>query len=250
MKKLFIITAIAGLLFVTNSACAADAPAASKPAPAATTAPKAPATPAKEAVATDKDSATTAADAAATETARCDVPKNFIDSLNKIVVDTVADTKLSDAQKTEHLSDMFRDYVNIQWIGRFVLAQNWRSLKPAQQTEYLQAYENYLLRTYIPIFKEYKDVKVEFLSATPLKNPAEYMVATRVVRVDEPEIQISYRIKKDASCFKVYDMVAEGVSMLNTQRQDFTSIFANNGYKELVRILKSKVGDPTPDAKK
>jgi len=204
MKKILVIAVLAGFMFGINSANATDnAPLAA--------------------------------------TAECDVPKNFIDSLNAKVTKIVTDEKKSDDEKTEILSDMFRDYVNIQWIGRFVLAQNWRSLKPAQQTEYLQAYEDYLLRTYVPIFKEYKGQKVEFVSATPLRNPAEFMVATKIISAGEPEVQVSYRIKKDAACFKVYDIVAEGVSMLNTQRQDFGSIFARKGYAELINILKSKV---------
>ena len=213
MKKLFIIAVVAVVAFGANSASAANnAPLAA--------------------------------------TSECDVPKNFIDSLNNKVTSVVTDKNKSDDEKTTILSDMFRDYVNIQWIGRFVLAQNWRSLKPAQQTEYLKAYEDYLLRTYVPIFKEYKGQSVEFISATPLRKPAEYMVATKIISAGEPEIQVSYRIKKDAACFKVYDIVAEGVSMLNTQRQDFLSIFSRKGYAELIKILKSKVAAPTPVASK
>jgi phospholipid transport system substrate-binding protein len=179
----------------------------------------------------------------------CNSPKDFIESLNDTVKGIVDDKKISDADKTEKLSEMFRKYVNINWIGRFVLGQNWRSLKPAQQTEYLKAYEDYLLRSYVPIFKEYKGQTVEFLSATQLKRPGEYIVATKIISSDEPDILVSYRIKKDASCFQVYDMVVEGVSLLNTQRQDFGSIFARKGYAELIAILKSKVAEPTPEAK-
>ena len=109
--------------------------------------------------------------------------------------------------------------------------------------------EDYLLRSYVPIFKEYKGQTVEFLSATQLKRPGEFTVATKIISSDEPDILVSYRIKKDASCFQVYDMVAEGVSLLNTQRQDFGSIFARKGYAELIAILKSKVAEPTPEAK-
>lgn len=182
---------------------------------------------------------------------QCDTPKSYVQSVNDVVTNTILDKDKSDADKTKILADLLVQNIDTQWIGRFVLGNNWRALNPEQQKAYLQAYEDYLVATYVPIFKDYRGEKVEYISAKPLKRKEEYLLATKITRVDEPEVQVSYRIQKKGECYRVYDIVAEGVSMLNTQRQDFSSIYTRKGYDELMKILKNKVSieaSPVPTA--
>lgn len=182
-----------------------------------------------------------AADFSSAAEIQCDTPQNYVQSMNDVVTSTIVNKDSSDTEKTEILSKLLVENIDTQWIGRFVLGANWRSIKADQQKDYLKAYEDYLIYTYVPIFKDYRGEKVEYISAKPLNRKEEFMVATKITRVDEPEVQVSYRIQKKGKCFRVYDIVAEGVSMLNTQRQDFSSIFTRKGYDELMNILKSKV---------
>lgn len=174
---------------------------------------------------------------------QCDTPQNFVQSMNDTVTSTVLNEKFSEEGKTKFLAGIFRDYVDIQWIGKFVIGRNWRSLEKKQQDEYLEAYEDYLIARYVPIFKDYRGEKVEFVSSTPLKRKNEFLVATKVIAEGEPEIGVTYRVKKGDKCFMVYDIVAEGVSMLNTQRQDFSSIYSRKGFEELMSILRNKAAE-------
>lgn len=170
----------------------------------------------------------------------CTGPKEFVDSMDDLVISTILDKSTDEATKTKILAKFFRDYVNIEWIGKFVMGRNWRGLEETQQKQYLLAYEDYLIATYVPIFKDYNGEKMEFISSTPLKRENEFLVSTKIVSEGSPDINAKYRVKKKDGCFKVYDIVAEGVSMLNTQRQDFSSIYSRKGYDELMRILRSK----------
>lgn len=170
----------------------------------------------------------------------CEVPRTFVESVNDSVTGIIVDKSTSDAKKTQLLSELLNDYINIDWIGRFVLGRNWRSLDETQQTEYLKAYKEYILHTYVPIFKQYRGEYAEFISAKPLKRPEEFLVATKIVSPNDPDVAVTYRIQKTGACFKVYDIIAEGVSLINTQRQDFSSIFQRKGFDELLSILRSK----------
>ncbi len=77
----------------------------------------------------------------------CEADTNkYVESINTTVVSIIVDENNDDAKKTALLSDMFRQHVNIEWLGRFVLGKHWRDLKPEQQTQYLQAYEHYRRR--------------------------------------------------------------------------------------------------------
>lgn len=170
----------------------------------------------------------------------CTDTTKYVEALNQSVADIVANVGNDDAKKTELLTEVFKKNVNIGWIARFVLGKNWRGLSKQQQDDYLSGYENYILQSYVPVFKEYKGEKVEVLQTKKLNDRGEFLITTKVNRIEEPEVQVAYRVRKDADCFRVYDIVAEGVSLLNTQRQDFSSVVNRSGFDELVKMLKNK----------
>jgi phospholipid transport system substrate-binding protein len=49
--------------------------------------------------------------------------------------------------------------------------------------------------------------------------------------------------------WKVYDVVAENISLVNNYRSQFTRVISNASYEELVRRLKNKAdfGAPKPE---
>lgn len=164
----------------------------------------------------------------------------FVESLSSDVIKITANDKLSFSQKEIDLTNIFKSRVDTDWMGKFALGRNWRSIKEDQQKEYLSAYQSYLINTYVPKFKAYKNQQVIIVGTTPLKRDGESLVETKVSSAGEPDISLTYRVRKDDACFVIRDIVAEGVSLINTQRQDFSSTYRNKGFDKLVALLKSK----------
>jgi len=61
-----------------------------------------------------------------------------------------------------------------------------------------------------------------------------------------PEIRIAFKVRKDSKTneWKAYDMVAEGISMLNSKRSEFESILRQDGIDSVIALMKDKIGKP------
>jgi len=52
---------------------------------------------------------------------------------------------------------------------------------------------------------------------------------------------VDYRVLKDGARWRIYDIVIEGVSLVNNYRSQFAGILQKSSYSELVRRLKSTI---------
>ena len=70
------------------------------------------------------------------------------------------------------------------------------------------------------------------------------MVTTQIVRPNGPPVNVSWRVRKSGSDYKIIDVVVENVSMGVTQRQEFASVIEQNGGRVdgLIQALRQKVG--------
>jgi len=55
------------------------------------------------------------------------------------------------------------------------------------------------------------------------------------------KIPVDYRVLKDGARWRIYDIVIEGVSLVNNYRSQFAGILQKSSYPELVRRLKSTI---------
>lgn len=175
--------------------------------------------------------------------ANCANPQKFVEGLSGDVI-KVIESKSSEAGKEAQLTSLFKRNVNTNWMGKFVLGRNWKELTPAQQNKYLSKYSDYLVASYVPTFKKYSGEKITVGSVKQLEKDGEFVVHTTIARPEKESVIVNYRVKKEGACYKINDIVAEGISLLNAQRQDFSSVFSSKGFDGLMESLDRKINAP------
>lgn len=172
----------------------------------------------------------------------------FIDSLSARVVTIVADKDISPEEKETTLEAMFKESVDVAWIGKFVLGKYWRTASEDQRARYQQFYDPFLIRSYTTRFREYSGEKSEALGAKETKE-GEYIVNTRIIRPGAAPILVDYRVRKVADTsgkksknptYRVFDVIVEGVSLLATQRSEFSTVVARDGMDSLIKKLEAR----------
>lgn len=171
---------------------------------------------------------------------RCAAAVEFVRANSENVVQIIQSRK-SDSELSLELEKVFLDVMDVDWIGKFVIGPAWRSLKDEQKIEYLSLYRKFLLSSYVPLFKEYNGQSMR-IDGSDIIDAKQCMVNTLLVQKDgkSAAVSVKYRLKDDGQTFKVHDIVAEGVSLLSTQRSEFGSIMANQGFGGLLAKLKKK----------
>jgi phospholipid transport system substrate-binding protein len=114
---------------------------------------------------------------------------------------------------------------------------NWSQLSAAQRREFVGLFAELLEASYAGKLEKYSGEKVAYQGEQVDGDRAE--VRTMLVRKND-RIPINYRLL-NKSQWLVYDVVIEGVSLVNNYRSQFSRVISESSYPELVRRLRTKV---------
>lgn len=170
---------------------------------------------------------------------------NFVNDLANRSINLIKNNSLTVQEKETQLSDIFVDSVDTKWIGRFSLGRYWKTLSPDQQSSYLALYTKYLINIYVPNFRSYTGNIVKVIGSKQLGDN-EYLVQTQLVNpTNTTDVKIDYRLSQQPGFekFIIFDIIAEGVSLITTQRAEINSVMSQGGYDNLMDKLRQKIPD-------
>ncbi|MDD5350688.1 MAG: ABC transporter substrate-binding protein [Chthoniobacteraceae bacterium] len=125
--------------------------------------------------------------------------------------------------------------------ARACLGPQWLKRTPAEKTEFVQLFSEFLKDTYSEkIATYYGDLdSIAYRGEKILEGDyaSVKMVLTTKAKVDHP---VEYRMNKKADGWKVYDVVIEGVSLVKNYRDQFDAIIAKSSYDGLIKEIKAK----------
>lgn len=184
--------------------------------------------------------------------ARASTPQeaqHYAQGLGNQALAIIANNERAKEQKRAQLERLFSQSVDIPWIGRFVMGRFWRQATQEQKNRYLRQYEKFLLRHYTERFADYSGGSFT-ITGVKAEEKDEFTVSM-TIQSDEPQgepVLVDYRLRHEAAGFKIFDIIVEGVSMIATQRSEFSSVAGNRGIDYLIDKLGS-MGDTLPDKK-
>jgi len=170
-----------------------------------------------------------------------DTIKEHVNSVLDVLRDPALQSeanKEAKEQKIESIANQMFDYVA---LSRLTLGLSWKEFNREQQKEFVSLYRSILKKAYMDKILAYTDEKVVFDKEMMLsENKAE--VQTRII-TKSADIPISYRVYLKNGQWRVYDVIVEGISLVQNYRTQFREILANNPPEEVLKILREKTGE-------
>ena len=143
--------------------------------------------------------------------------------------------------KKEKIRSISEEMFDFTELSKRSLGQSWKRFNPDQQEEFIKLFKLILETAYADKITSYTDEKVTFKEEVILSKKAVEVPTTIVTKTSE--IPINYRLLQEKERWKVYDVVIEGVSLVNNYRTQFREILANKTPEALLDILRKKVGE-------
>jgi len=135
------------------------------------------------------------------------------------------------------------EYFDFAEMAKRALGRPWKEQQPQNQQEFLDLFKQLLFNNYVGRVETYTDTN-EQLVYDSQKIEGEYaLVKTRVLNYRSTNIQLDYRLKNANGQWKVYDVVVEGVSLVDNYRGQFNSILASKPFDTLLSQLREKVAE-------
>jgi len=170
--------------------------------------------------------------------------EKFVESLANTAISSLTSKTLTEKERRHNFRGLLRNYFDINGIGKWALGRYWRKASPSERTEYLGLFENLIVGTYSNRFNTYSNEK---LSVNGSVNRGKFaLVKSHLNRGDQKPIRVDWRVTHPDGNYKIFDIVVEGVSMIQTQRSEFSSVIRRNGgnISGLLTALRKKVKKP------
>lgn len=144
------------------------------------------------------------------------------------------------------LKDIVREelipYINYQYAAFKVIGSHFKKTTKEERAEFVPVFRDYLVTSYAQVFTLYNNQQVIFAPAKDFSDEKVVSVKTSVIEPGREPIDISFRVRKSKQTleWKAYDMVAEGVSLLDSKQAELSSLIRQKGLEHVTEMLKTK----------
>lgn len=169
-------------------------------------------------------------------------PGQFMIDLDRRATAPFKDESLSDHDRVEVARRLVNETFDTAKIGKFVLGVNWRRATAEQRAEFLDVFAEVNLQRFLPLFTQYIDHSFTVEKVRQDERKAELFFVTSIITQGEnPPVTVEWRLVREDGGYKILDVVAEGVSMVLTLRNEYASVIKTNGVDGLITQLRNKV---------
>ena len=163
-----------------------------------------------------------------------------IETLGEQALSTLRQSGMPLAQREQAFGEILRDGFDLPLIGRFVLGRYWRKANDDQRRDYLDAFSDYVIKTYASRLGGFKGQSFSVVGTQIAGDKKDVFVNTRIEQNSGPPIEAAWRVREIDGKDKIIDVVVQGVSMAVTQREEFASVTRQSGVEGLVQVLRAQ----------
>ena len=132
-------------------------------------------------------------------------------------------------QKIKKLKSIAAETVDIKGIGMYTLGPYRKTLSENQKKEYDTLFKQYFLKTFSSRLAEYSNPEIEVKFKKELNKNYTMVSSILIATEQRPEVKIDWRIyTKNPDDLKIRDLIIEGLSLVRTQKEEFSSIIRSN----------------------
>ena len=166
-------------------------------------------------------------------------PQQVIESTSNQLQSTLQkpEYKTDFKKATQFVDRVISSHVDFDRVSALVLGKNWKGATQAQKEQFKKEFRMLLVRTYTTAFTEYSDWKIEYLPLEPGDDDKKIMVKTLILQSGGHPVAVNYRMVKDGDDWRVYDILIEGVSLLQNYRSSFNDDIEQGSLDALIKKL-------------
>ncbi len=164
--------------------------------------------------------------------------KEFIESIGYTAQEVLQSDSMGSDEKVESIQRLLQESVDLKLAGRRVLGPSWKTATEEQRSEYNDLFSKYVLRIYPRALLQHQSQEF-VVTGSKRSVGGDILVFSRVKDTEGQLIEWSWRVREANEEYKVIDLLADGISMTSTLRQEFNSYVFHHGLDGLLEKLRS-----------
>ncbi|MBM7455519.1 phospholipid transport system substrate-binding protein [Oceanisphaera litoralis] len=171
-----------------------------------------------------------------------EVAQNTFDRLNRQQAEIKANP--------EYLRTIVREEmlpaVDVRFSAFRVIGNQLNNTTPEQRDRFVAAFSDYLVVTYADALAAYKEQKLDIGTGTVAKGEKLVSVPVSVLETNKPAIKLEFKLRQNSRTgeWRVFDMVAEGISLLSAKQAELSGLIRQNGIDQVTLQLQAHTQKP------
>ena len=157
-------------------------------------------------------------------------------------VEILKNAKLDNPTQRAQVIDRLRQIVyplfDFNEMAMRSMGTNWRRLNPEQRKEFVSTFTALLEKTYADQIDVYKGQQVTYKGEKLDGDYAE--VDSRIIDNGGKTYSVVYKLHNVDSKWRIYDVVAENISLVNNYRSQFERVLGKSSVEELLKTMKER----------
>lgn len=179
--------------------------------------------------------------------ARAGEPTDRIRGAIDRAIGILKDPKLQGPEKRERRRALLRREIepvfDFEDMSRRSLGPEWRGRTEPERKEFVRLFTELLASSYLGKIEVYEGEEIRYGKETVDLPYAQ--VETRVVTKTGQEHPVNYRMRRGDGGWRIYDVVIEGISLVNNYRSQFQSLLRKSSFEGMLEKLRTTVREQT-----
>tara|TARA_R110002153_G_scaffold116833_3_gene260640 strand:+ start:1382 stop:2041 length:660 start_codon:yes stop_codon:yes gene_type:complete len=177
-------------------------------------------------------------------------PQVLLEKVTKATFERIELEQQSIQSNPDHLRVIIEQelmpHIDHKFAAFKVLGSQFRSVPKDKIPEYVGEFKEYLVSNFAVVLANYGGQELVFEPVKDAENQNDMTIKAIIRKAGNPDIRISFKLRKNKKTqeWKTYDLVAEGISLLSSKRNEFASMIRQEGIQAVIDEMRSKNNKP------
>ena len=144
-------------------------------------------------------------------------------------------------ERKSELLTIVDEYFDFEGMGKSALGRPWKEQSPEKRQEFVSLFKQLLFNTYISRIEKLTGAQEKAYYDSEKLDGDYALVKTHMDLEGARNVSLDYRCHLENGQWKVYDVVVEGVSLIENYRSQFASLLTNGTFDVLLNKMREKV---------
>jgi phospholipid transport system substrate-binding protein len=149
----------------------------------------------------------------------------------------------SDAEKrlVAQISSELGSFLDVEELGQRALSEHWKGLNAGQRKQFLGLLRELVEGNYLKAMRSNLSYEVRYLKEEEKDGSRWVSTEIQLERNGRPEtMSVDYALRKEGDSWRAYDLVTDGVGLVENYRAQFNKIIAKEGFSGLIERMRKK----------
>ena len=163
-------------------------------------------------------------------------PMATVKAASDRILGILSDPKVSRKERWTQIAPVIAENFDFLAMSQSVLSRRWPSATPAQQRQFVDYFSQYIESIYRSKIEAYSGQRIEY---TGERIRGDRAAVDSVIHTDNVGIPVGYYLRLDSrGHWKAYDVIIEGVSLVNNYREIYAAIAKTSGMSGVLARVK------------